>query len=242
MMLNNKIAIVTGGSKGIGRAIVEALVKRGCRVAFTYKSGKEAAVALQEQVKGRTVAYCLDVRNTQKIKKMVDEVKREFGGLNILINNAGVTCDKALMMMQDRDWHDIIDTNLNGTYNMTRACITTLMKQKEGCIINISSISGIIGLPGQTNYSASKAGIIGFTKALAKEVGAYNIRVNAIAPGFIKTELLNEVKDKEEFLKWVPFARFGHPCEVAELAAFLASSKAEYITGEVIKIDGGLAI
>jgi 3-oxoacyl-[acyl-carrier protein] reductase len=242
MALNNKTAIVTGGSRGLGKAMVEALVKRGCKVAFTYKSGKEAALCLQEQVKGRTAAYCLDVRNTQKIRKMVDEVKREFGGLDILINNAGVTCDKALMMMKDRDWHDIIDTNLNGTYNMTRACIVTLMKQKEGCIINISSVSGIVGLPGQTNYAASKAGIIGFTKALAKEVGPFNIRVNVIAPGFIQTDMLKDSKKKEGLLRSIPFARFGQPCEVAELAAFLASSKAEYITGEVIRIDGGLAI
>ena len=241
--LCDKVAVVTGGARGIGRAIVERLIEEDCRVAFTYRSSKDAAFDLQKKTKDRAVAFYLDVRDSAGVKRMVNSVKEKFGRLDIIINNAGGLSNKPLMMMQEKDWHEIIDTNLNGTYNMTRACIVTLMKQKSGCIINISSAAGITGLAGMTNYSASKAGIIGFTKALAKEVGPYNIRVNAIAPGFIQTDLLEgAARKREEFLRWIPLARFGTPEEVAELVLFLSGPDTGYITGAVIRIDGGLAI
>ncbi len=161
-----------------------------------------------------------------------------------MVNNAGIVRDRALVMMTIEDWKEVIDTNLGGVFNMTRAAITTFLKRKSGCIINMSSVSGLTGLPRQANYSASKAGIIGFTKALAKEVSAYGIRVNAVCPGFISTDMVSAIpeKVKQELLKAVPMGRVGTPEEVAELCVFLASDKAAYITGEVIKIDGGLAI
>jgi 3-oxoacyl-[acyl-carrier protein] reductase len=211
-------------------------------VIFTYRSDKRSATALQESAKGRAIAQSLDIRDVKNAKALIDEVKTKYGTFDILVNNAGILLNKPLMLMEEKDWSDVIDTNLTGLYNMTRASIITLMKQKRGCIINISSVSGLIGLPGQTNYAASKAGIIGFTKALAKEVGPYNIRVNAIAPGFIETDMLKTVKRPDEFLKWIPLARFGEPKEVAEAVLFLASDYARYITGQVIRVDGGLAI
>ena len=169
---------------------------------------------------------------------------RKFKKIDILVNNAGKTLDKALVMMANEEWKEVIDTNLGGTYNMTRALITTFMKQKSGCIINMSSVSGLTGLPKQTNYSASKAGIIGFTKALAKEVAGYNIRVNAVCPGYISTDMVSALSDeiRKNIVNTIPVKRMGEPEEVAELCLFLASDSSSYITGEAIKIDGGLAI
>lgn len=242
MLLKNKVAIVTGGSKGIGASIVKELVKEGCKVAFTYKRNIKAARELEAKLKDKATAYKLDIKDPDRVKKFIEKIKKAFGSLDILVNNAGIMRNKPLMMMEREDWHDVINTNLNGTYNLTRACIVTFMKQKSGSIINISSAVGITGMPGQTNYAASKAGIIGFTKALAKEVGAYNIRVNAIAPGFIETDMLKDSKRRDEFLKWVPLGKFGECKDIAKLTIFLASDSARYITGGVIRLDGGLAI
>jgi len=186
----------------------------------------------------------LDVRDFEGAKTLVNEVKKEFGKLDILVNNAGITKDKSLMMMNQEDWSDVIDTDLTGVFNTTRACIITFLKQKSGNIVNISSVSGIHPLPGQVNYAAAKAGVIGFTKSLAKEVAAYNIRVNAVAPGFISTEMTAELgnKNKEKFMNMIPLRRFGAPDEVAQAVVFLLSDESQYITGQTIQIDGGLGM
>lgn len=240
MLLKNKVAIVTGGTRGIGEAIVKKLAGEGCRVAFTFGRNTALAGIIEKATRHKAKGYPVDVKSFSKTKKLVSEVKHRFGRLDILVNNAGISCDKSLMMMEDRDWAKVIDTNLTGVFNTTKACIVTFMKQRSGNIINISSLSGIMGIPGQTNYSASKAGILGFTKALAKEVGPYNVRVNAIAPGFIKTDMTEKLKDKEKILNGIPLRRFGDTEDIAELVLFLASEKASYISGQVIIIDGGL--
>jgi 3-oxoacyl-[acyl-carrier protein] reductase len=192
----------------------------------------------------RALPVQLDVRDFEGAKTLVEEVKKEFGRLDILVNNAGITRDKSLMMMGHEDWSEVIDTNLTGTFNTTRACIITFLKQKSGNIVNISSVSGVHPLAGQVNYAAAKAGVIGFTKSLAKEVAPYNIRVNAIAPGFISTEMTAELGEKarDKFLKMIPLQRFGTPDEVAKVVLFLLSDLSQYITGQTIQLDGGLGI
>jgi 3-oxoacyl-[acyl-carrier protein] reductase len=186
----------------------------------------------------------LDVRDFEGAKMFIEEVKKTFGRLDILINNAGITRDKSLMMMNKEDWADVIDTDLTGVFNTTRACIITFLKQKSGNIVNVSSVSGIHPLPGQVNYAAAKAGVIGFTKSLAKEVAPYNIRVNAVAPGFIDTDMTAGFSEKfrEKAMKMIPLDRFGAPDEVAQAVVFLLSDRSRYITGEVLQIDGGLGI
>ena len=186
----------------------------------------------------------LDVRDFEGAKKLIDTIKKEFGKLDILVNNAGITRDKSLMMMSQEDWSDVIDTNLTGVFNTTRACIISFLKQKSGNIVNISSVSGIHPLAGQANYSAAKAGVIGFTKALAKEVAPYNVRVNAVAPGFIDTEMTMELGQqlKEKFLDMIPLRRFGTADEVANVVLFLLSDSSQYITGQTVQLDGGLGI
>ncbi len=245
--LKNKTAIITGGSRGIGRACCLAFAREGADVVFTYNKSHKEAQELKSQIE-ESGAACLaiqaDARDYNQCRKVVEDSLAKFEKIDILINNAGITKDRALFMMALEEWKEVIDTNLGGTFNMTRAAITTLMKQKQGCIINMSSVSGITGLPKQTNYSASKAGIIGFSKALAKEVAPLNIRVNAVCPGFIETDMTGALNEnlKKQMLELIPEKRLGRPEEVAELCVFLASGKAGYITGEAIKIDGGLAI
>lgn len=244
-MLKDKIAIVTGGTRGIGKAVVFELIYQGAKVVFTYlKSDESAGIILDEikELKGEAEAIKQDVRDFEAAKKTVQETINKFGRIDILVNNAGILRDKALMMMNEDDWDNVIKTNLTGYFNMARGCIVTMMKQKNGNIVNIGSVSGIVGTPRQINYSASKAGIIGLTKALAKEVASYNIRVNTIAPGFIETDMITAIKNKDDLLKRIPLTRFGKPEEVAKVVSFLTSDKAAYITGQVIKIDGGLAI
>jgi 3-oxoacyl-[acyl-carrier protein] reductase len=245
--LKGKVAIVTGGSRGIGKAITSELVANGVKVAFTFVANDHAALLLDDEIRqlgGEAMYSQVDVRDLQKCKEFVNAVKDRFGRLDILVNNAGVTRDKALMLMEKEDWDLVIDTNLSGVFNMTRAVIVTFMKQKDGCIVNISSVSGIRPSARQVNYSASKAGIIGFTKSLAKEVGSYNIRVNAVAPGFIETDMTEQLNDKmrAEAIRQIPLNRFGRASEVAKAALFLISAKSQYITGQIILIDGGLAI
>ncbi len=241
------MAIVTGGTRGIGRAIVRAVCDAGADCAFTYARNRAAADALGEEIHRigrRALPVRIDVRDFEGAKTLVEEVKKEFGRLDILINNAGITRDKSLMMMNSEDWSEVIDTNLTGVFNTTRACIITFLKQKSGNIVNISSVSGIHPLPGQTNYAAAKAGVIGFTKSLAREVAPYNIRVNAVAPGFIDTEMTAELgeKTRDKFIKMIPLQRFGTPEEVAKAVLFLLSEESQYITGQVLQLDGGLGI
>jgi len=247
MTLKNKVAIVTGGSRGIGRAIVLELASKGADVAFNYLKSKELAKEVEKEVSSRgrrALAIQSDVKDFNAMKDMVDKTKDKLGRLDIVVNNAGILKDKALMLMNEHDWEEVISTNLSGAFNLVRAAIVTFMKQKSGNVINITSVAGIKGASRQVNYAASKAGIIGLTKSLAKEVGPYNIRVNAIAPGYIDTDMVKEIKDdyKNELTKKIPLNRFGTSQEVAKIITFLASDDARYITGQVIKVDGGLAI
>lgn len=247
MLLSDKIALITGGTRGIGRAVVLAFAREGADCAFTFARNHALAESLSREVKGmgrRALPVQLDVRDFEGAKRLIEEVKRTFGGLHILVNNAGITRDKSLMMMSREDWTDVIDSDLTGVFNTTRACIITFLKQKSGNIINIASVSGIHPPPGQTNYAAAKAGVIGFTKSLAKEVAPYNVRVNAVAPGFIDTDMtghLNE-KQKDRLTASIPSGRFGAPEEVAKVVTFLVSDASAYITGETVQIDGGLGL
>jgi len=245
--LKNKVVIVTGGSRGIGKAICLVFAQLGAKVVFTYYRSKKEADKVKQEIKkmgGKCLSIQANVRDFEQCRAVVEKTLKKFKTLDILVNNAGIIRDKALFMMTIEDWKQVIETNLIGTFNMTRSAITTFLKQKRGCIVNISSVSGLVGTPRQTNYSASKAGIIGFSKALAKEVAPYNIRVNVICPGYIATDMVTSLREdiKNNILNSIPLKRLGTSQEVAWLCAFVSSDKANYITGEVIKIDGGLAI
>jgi 3-oxoacyl-[acyl-carrier protein] reductase len=241
-MFSGKAAIVTGGSRGIGRAIVTALAREGARVAFTYAQNKSMA---EELANGDTIiAFQADVTNVDQAKDLVKQVREKFGRIDMLVNNAGITRDKLLAVMGEKDWDDVVDTNLKGVFAMTKPVIGAMLRQRSGSILNVTSISGVVGMPGQVNYSASKAGMIGFTKALAKEVAKAGISVNALALGLIETDMTAVLNDeyKKKALEQIPLGRFGKAEEIAEIALFLLSSKASYITGQVIQVDGGLAI
>lgn len=246
-VLQNKTAIISGATRGIGRAIALELSREGANISFNYLKSRAEAMELEKMIRALGVSvksFQTDIKEYDAVKSWVDSTIESFGRIDIVVNNAGITIDKALALMEPRDWHDVIDTNLNGTFNLTRAVIITLIKQQNGVIVNISSVSGIRGLPGQTNYSASKAAIIGFTKSLAREVAPYNIRVNAIAPGFIETDMLKGLREgyKERILDYVPLNRLGSPEDVAKAVRFLATDEARYITGQTIIIDGGMSM
>jgi len=241
-MFSGKVAIVTGGSRGIGRAIVQALAREGAKVAFTYVQNQTAA---DEVANGDTiVSFQADVTRFDQAKDLVKQVKERFGRIDILVNNAGITRDKLIALMSEKDWDDVLDTNLKGAFNLTKPVIGVMLRQRSGTILNITSISGIVGMGGQVNYSSSKAGMIGFTKALAKEIAKANITVNALALGFVETDMTGVLNPeyRTKALDQIPLGRFGKPEEMAEVALFMLSPTAGYMTGQVIQVDGGLAI
>lgn len=245
MILQNKVAVVTGGSRGIGKAISEKFAAEGASVAILYSSNSASADAVVEEIRnagGTAKAYQCHVENSDEVGKTIDEVVNDLGKIDILINNAGITRDKLLMMMKEEDFDDVISVNLKGAYNTMRKVCPMLARQRWGRVINLSSIAGINGNAGQVNYSASKAGLIGMTKSAAREFAGRGITVNAIAPGFVETDMTEKFASDENVMKRIPVGRMGRPDEIASLALFLASDAAAYITGEVIRIDGGLAI
>ncbi|MBQ1182180.1 MAG: 3-oxoacyl-[Phascolarctobacterium sp.] len=247
MRFEGKVALVTGASRGIGRAIALALAAEGADVAVNYAGSEAAAkeVAAEIEAMGRK-AFVIqaDIASTEASTAMVDAVVKEFGRVDVLVNNAGITRDGLLMRMKEEDWDAVITTNLKGVFNCTKAAIKYMMKQKSGNIVNISSIVGVMGNAGQANYCAAKAGVIGFTKATAKEVAARGIRVNAIAPGFIKTDMTSVLSEKvvEAMLAGIPLNRLGETEDIAKAVLFLASSDANYITGQTLHVDGGMVM
>jgi len=240
-----KVALVTGGSRGIGRAVTEAFALEGYVVAINYVKSASEAEALKGKLAGNGYSVFLeqaDVADHAQAKRMVDNVVSRCGRIDVLVNNAGITKDGLLMLMSQDDWNEVISTNLTGVFNCSKAATAHMIGQRSGVIINISSLSGITGLPGQTNYAAAKGGVISFTRALAKELAPFGIRVNAVAPGIVETEMIETLgkRTKESFLEAIPLKRFGRPEEVAAVARFLASDEASYITGETICVTGGL--
>ena len=241
----NKIALITGGTRGIGKQIALTFAKEGYNIAINYRTENEDLKNTKKEIEENNVkcfAFQGDVTNFKDCEQFIKQIVEEFENIDVLVNNAGITRDTLLMRMKEEDFKQVIDTNLIGTFNVTKNVISYMMKAKSGRIINISSVVGISGNAGQTNYSASKAGIIGFTKSLAKEVASRNITVNAVAPGFIETQMTDVLKEdiKEEIAKKIPLKRMGTPQDVANVVKFLASSDSSYITGQVINIDGGM--
>ena len=241
----NKLAIITGGTRGIGKQIALTFAKEGYNIAINYRTENEDLKNTKKEIEENNVkcfAFQGDVTNFKDCEQFIKQIVEEFGNIDVLVNNAGITRDTLLMRMKEEDFKQVIDTNLIGTFNVTKNVISYMMKARSGRIINISSVVGISGNAGQTNYAASKAGIIGFTKSLAKEVASRNITVNAVAPGFIETQMTAVLKEdiKEEIAKKIPLKRMGTPQDVANVVKFLASSDSSYITGQVIHIDGGM--
>lgn len=245
MDLSGKVALVTGGSRGIGREIAIELARHGADVAISYVNNEEKAMEVVREIQKFSVkGMCIkaDVSKEEEVKKLVDAIKDELGTIDILVNNAGINRDTLLIRMNTQEWDQVIDTNLKGTYLCTRLVAKDMIKKRYGKIINIASVAGVAGNYGQANYSASKAGVIGFTKAVAKELASRGINVNAVAPGLIETDMTQALKEevKETLIKSVPMGRLGSPKDVANLVVFLASDKSDYITGQTINIDGGM--
>jgi len=246
MDLRGKVCLVTGGSKGIGKGICLQLAKEKASIIVNYSSDENMAAQVVSEIKDmgqKAIMYKADVSSFDQVSKMVDDVISEFGKIDVLVNNAGITKDALILRMKEEDWDKVIDINLKGVFNTSKAYAKYMIKQKQGKIINISSIVGIYGNVGQVNYAASKAGIIGFTKSLAKELASRGITVNAVAPGFIKTDMTASLLEKNsDIASKIPMKRLGSPDDVANLIVFLASEKADYITGQVIAIDGGMTL
>jgi len=244
-LLKDKIALITGGSRGIGAAIVRKFAAAGATVAFTYHSSSAAAEAIVEEITnngGTAKAYQSDAGSFEQSEKLVKDVLEDFGRIDVLINNAGITRDNLMLRMSEDQWDDVIHTNLKSVFNLTKHVLRPMLKNRSGSIINMSSVVGDFGNAGQANYAASKAGIFGFTKSIAKEVGSRSIRCNAIAPGFIATEMTEELdeKVKENFISNIPLKRYGDPDEVANACLFLASDLSAYVSGQTISVCGGL--
>lgn len=244
-LLENKVALITGASRGIGRAIAQKLAEQGANVAFTYLSSVEKGEALVAElaVHGTTIkGYRSDASDFNAAEELVTQVVADFGKLDILINNAGITRDTLLMRMTEEHWDDVLRINLKSVFNLTKAATKPMMRAKSGSIINITSVVGLMGNAGQANYSASKAGILGFTKSVAKELGSRNIRSNAIAPGFIETEMTNELNETQlqEWLKSIPLKRAGKGEDIANACVFLGSDMSAYMTGQTLIVDGGM--
>jgi 3-oxoacyl-[acyl-carrier protein] reductase len=245
--MRGRVAIVTGGARGIGRAIAEKLASLGANVLIAdmlLELAEKSASEIAQITQNRVSAVTVNVTNGKSATEMVDHALREYGKVDILVNNAGITRDTLILRMEEADWDAVLNVNLKGAFNCSKAVIRPMMKQRYGRIVNISSVSGQAGQAGQTNYSASKAGLIGFTKALAREVASRQITVNAVAPGYIPTSLTNDLPDelKQSILGATPLGRMGKPEEIAAAVAFLASQEAAYITGQVLAVDGGMAM
>ncbi|HEH1268943.1 TPA: 3-oxoacyl-[acyl-carrier-protein] reductase [Staphylococcus aureus] len=240
-----KSALVTGASRGIGRSIALQLAEEGYNVAVNYAGSKEKAEAVVEEIKAKGVdsfAIQANVADADEVKAMIKEVVSQFGSLDVLVNNAGITRDNLLMRMKEQEWDDVIDTNLKGVFNCIQKATPQMLRQRSGAIINLSSVVGAVGNPGQANYVATKAGVIGLTKSAALELASRGITVNAVAPGFIVSDMTDALSDelKEQMLTQIPLARFGQDTDIANTVAFLASDKAKYITGQTIHVNGGM--
>ncbi|SCL94210.1 3-oxoacyl-[acyl-carrier-protein] reductase [Sporanaerobacter sp. PP17-6a] len=247
MTINGRNAIVTGGTRGIGRSIALGLARNGVNVAITYISNDDKAKEVIDEIKKfevKGIAVKADISEEKDVKNMVELVLKQFDSVDILINNAGITKDGLLVRMKSEDWDSVINTNLRGTYLVTKAVSKNMIRQKSGIIVNIASVVGLTGNAGQSNYSASKAGIIGFTKTVAKELGGRGIRVNAVAPGFVKTDMTEILKDdvKKKMIDSIPLKRCAEPEDIANAVLFLCSREASYITGQVINVDGGMVM
>ena len=246
-MLKNKIALITGAGRGIGRAIAIALAKEGAEVVINYNGSEERAKEVKQTIEengGKASIYKCNVSDFAACEAMINDIVKEYGHLDILVNNAGITKDGLIMKMKEEDFDSVLNVNLKGTFNTIRHSARQMLKQRSGKIINISSVSGILGNVGQANYAASKAGVIGLTKTMARELGSRGITVNAIAPGFVDTEMTEVLSEeiRENACKQIILGRFGKPEDIANTAVFLASDKADYITGQVISVDGGMNV
>lgn len=247
MDLKGKTAIITGASRGIGRATALHLGDLGANVVVNYSKDERGAQKVVDTIKergGSALAILADVTCISDVNNMVEKTVERFSSIDILVNNAGITRDTLLLRMKEEDWNSVIDTNLKGVFNCTKAVTRGMMRARQGCIINISSVIGMTGNAGQSNYAAAKAGIIGFSKSMAKELAPRGIRVNVIAPGFIQTDMTDVLGDdiKQEILSQIPLNRYGKPDDIAQLVAFLASDRSGYITGQVINVDGGMVM
>jgi len=247
MLLDGKIALVTGASRGIGRAIALRLAEAGATVIVNYAGNVKAAQEVESMIVdagGKAMLIQADIANTEAVDDMIKKINKEYGKIDILVNNAGITRDNLLMRMKESDWDDVINTNLKGIYNSTKAVSKFMMKQRSGRIVNMASVVGLTGNAGQANYAAAKAGVIGFSKSMAKELASRGITVNTVAPGFIETDMTAVLADqvKEELVSRIPLARLGNAKDVANAVMFLVSDEASYITGQTLNVDGGMVM